>query len=341
MKVLLSNAFTGLPQTPGAERLKQNFCQLMSVLPVVSGIIFEHQSHSKDTIDISLRLSNKDGTLNYFIEQLSNNPNYDEIHASPAWKFICSFLSKFGNNFDDCWLEFDDEHLQKKVPSPSILINPCQEQLHNSVSNLINELTDLGHGDFSSRTLQNFSILTKSIASESFKEIEIHYVGIMVARGSSSIRCCIKIPLLKLKEFVEHHQLPINSTNLQRATHCHLLDYVNEVVLSIDIADQVSSRIGIEYPIKNPDSASSLYRLLADSYSLDCEWIWDIWKRDDPILSTLLRKRDIFTIPFLSEQKDHTYSTYSRRFNHLKLVFDRHSQVELKTYLYLAFGWYS
>lgn len=311
----------------------------MLALPMVSGIIFEHKYHIKDTIDISLRLSNKDRTLQYFTHQLSDNPKYKVIHASPEWKSLCSFLSNFDNNFDDCWLEFDDEHLQEKIPTPSILINPRQEQLDNNESNLINLLTDLGNRRLSSGTLQNFVTLTKSLESRYSEEIRIHYIGVMLARGSSSIRCCIKVPLLELEDFGKHYQLPITSKNLHRATDATLLDYVDEVVLSIDIADQISSRIGIEYPIKNPDSASNLHRLLADSYTLDCEWRWDLWKRDDPFLSTLLSKGIVSMIPFLSEQQAYTYSTYSRRLNHLKLVFDHDSKVELKTYLYLALGW--
>lgn len=117
--------------------------------------------------------------------------------------------------------------------------------------------------------------------------------------------------------------------------------YVDEVVLSIDIAEQISPRIGIEYPIQNPNSASKLYRLLTEKSNLNCEWIWGDWQRDCPLLSTLLSKGKISSIPFSLQHKNCLRSTYSRRLNHLKLVFNPPSQVELKTYLYLALGWYS
>ena len=324
--------FADTPMTAVTARMRTNFDALLTQLPPVPGVIFEQKSMANPSSDISLRLSSADGSLAFFLAQLTNNAEFKAIHTVSIWQRIVQFLTVYQGYFDDCWLEFDDADLQRDLPIPSVFFNPKQHWLNNNIESFIKAISLLaGHPvspDFSHRLLE----LTQHRATR------LHYVGIMLARGEDSIRGCINMPFRELPKFVEFHQLPLSAQRIEQEIHPDIAEYLDNIVLSLDIADGIKPRIGIEFAVSEHDQVAHLYRCLHQSplrTSINTDWDFAFWPGKSSQLTTALTSGRLSALA-----GDDKKIVYSRRINHFKIICDSASAPELKTYLYLALGWF-
>ena len=284
--------FDACNDLPIWQRSQDLLTALFNQIPLTSGIILEHDATLEST-DISCRLDSDDQSFVYFFTQLPNYPKF-------AHNDYLNRLKPSQHLIDTCWLEFDEKDIVSGAFDFSLFIRCKQPK-----DTLPTLQSILGEHQINIEWINE--LLSQS-------EVQLHFIGAMLSRADTGIRLCLP-----------RYQLGIDPNHLGRP----LTNPDNTIVLSLDIGEQIGSRIGVEFPVIDQQKASKQYANLSQQ---SAPFYADSWTRHSHELIEAIESNRSLTHP----QPDKPL-LFSRRINHFKQVFTQGTKLpELKTYLYLA-----
>ncbi|WP_263081071.1 hypothetical protein [Endozoicomonas sp. Mp262] len=325
-KIPFDNIFSDINHYWFTQNIYDATSKLFRHIPHVSGLLFEQHENHNQPCDVSIRLSDTDHSTDYFINSIRHTP----LIKSCVWQQLVHFFLSGKDTIEDYWLEFDAPDLEKSTPVPSVFISPKKRSSEINPAPLFLTLNNLPTERLPASSIR----LVNNILSD-FPLVKLHYLGLMLPRQEKSLRCCFQLPFIHLKSFINNHKIPLTDAQIEQATNIKLGKCVSDIVVSLDLADTVKPRIGIEYPVSNKQCLKPLYKILMDQES-GIHDDYTHWSKDSPELKPALSQGTVSTLP-----DTHKKLVYSRRINHLKLVFEPGKAPEIKTYLYLALGWYN
>lgn len=228
---------------------------LAQILPPFSYALLECRLGTVTSqVDLSVPLPNR--TINL----------PDTILIHPVWRRVQDLSQELADTNSSLhqtvrqlWLEFDVDGQSSKMPIPCIGLHLNQEAACNFQS-LLEIALKLLDNRVSSRLESNLKLCFDALPAEA----KIAFLGAMLSRQSDSLRVIINwIPPEHLSAYLSHIGWT-GSVNKLEEIISTISDFVDHIVLSFDVGDTISPRIGLECYFINPHRTEPHWQLFLE-----------------------------------------------------------------------------
>jgi len=338
------NLSTGLVDSKARQAIKQT----ARLLPAITRTLLECRlSANQNQVDLSQSFVEEDKTVlqSFFYRQQSIVPGWGKTkNFIGAWLDEQSLISEM---VAEIWFEFDlDLSSPEFLPVPGVFLSLKPESVagtrHEKATRVLEEITNILLENDATPELVNS---LKTSVERLPENVSPNYIGIMSSRKPASIRAQFSaFPQDAIVDFLKSIGLENIPDTLQSAIDM-AYRFFKSAVLCIDLAPNISNRIGLElfpavgiddedltpfidFIVSNgfcsPEKREGLLSWPGRTDPTNCPSHWP----DPLIIESFLRPADQFSV-------------IDRRINHFKLVCEPGHPVEVKAYLAFDHQWAS
>ncbi len=310
-----------------------------STLPTVSPLLFEVRLHNHSSaIDLSFPLPED---LRDYCPGITSSSMWEKILAFHEETLDGGLFHKIIGG-DVFWCEFDSDQMLRSPPLPCIFVDIIPEHKQTSdkspslamwISNVFSRLTSSVNSD-------HVLVVLERIIATLPLTVRISHLGVMLSRGKSDLR--INLSGWKDKDLISW--LSLHGFN-------DVADRLNEImrtsptvlvnpILTIDVAKQIHSRIGIECHPPTRKTNSDVNRWAREIlHWLDTQYYIQASQADAILEWTGYKKKRLHYIltPPVKDKDGARFIETATDLSHIKLVFDSEKPIEVKAYLLLNY----
>lgn len=323
------------PELVSPEALSR-ICALAQILPPFSLALLE------------CRLGADQSRVDFEVYFSRIAPSLPEIFLNhPTWRSfqeICQELieleSFLHQKVKHIWLEFDVDGQLAQVPVPCIFFSLNQETV-SEPQELIEMASRLLNHPVSSLFESNLRLSMNCLPAKA----RIIYIGAMLSRSNQAVRIVISgIPPEQLLDYLVQIGW-INPTDTLRSLVSNLSGFVDHIQLACDVGETVLPRIGLECFLLEQPKHEPRWQLFLD-YLVETglctpakqnalfAWPGFFQKASQPELwPNNLTWGDLFL-------GGRAFSIFTRKINHIKIVYQPGTFLEAKAYLGFAHKWF-
>ncbi len=269
-----------------------------------------------------------------------------ELRPDPVWQFLQDFClewvsptSWLHQGIERIGLEFDLDEESAPIPVPCLFwkFNPGM----GSVQNLLSIIRMLPTEPISSSSLESSLRLCAAAAPESAR---FSHLGVMLSRPTQAVRVNIRgIPGGELEDYLRQIGCGDGTETFSNLLDS-ISDFVDYIILALDVGEKVYPRIGLECFLNKQPSEEGRWQLFLDY--LEEKELCTPGKKD------ALLSWEGYSLPSSEHQlwlKNISWgdrflgaravSCFWRYISHIKFVYQP-SLLEAKAYLGFSHGWY-
>ncbi|BAZ30267.1 hypothetical protein NIES4074_27230 [Cylindrospermum sp. NIES-4074] len=264
----------------------------------------------------------------------------------PAWQVIQSLCQEWTDpssflyrSMNRVWLEFDVQDYSSEVPVPCIFL--CMnEQVALDEFHLFHLVSRVLNQGISANLKSHLQLCLNSLPEGA----KIQHLGFMLSRNPTTLRVNVAgIPIKQLSDYLQKIGWR-DSTDTLDASIADLSQWVDAILLTIDVGETIYPRVGLEcFLYQQPSQDPRWQKLCADLIDKGlCTEKKQTALLAWPGLSQKISEDDFWPANLtlcdrLLQGKAH--SVFWRTINHIKIVYHPEQPLEAKAYLAFAHSW--
>ena len=314
-----------------------------SLITPISAVGFEWRLAEDSTeVDYFIRADKEDGGDLIFAACNPDTSPDASLYNDPLWQRVKQFCqiwiqknSPLNQQVETIWLEMDNQELDKAQPAPCFFFEVSRQA--NKNPEWITELAlPTLYGQPVPQTTKN---TLKNCINHLPKFAHIAYIGTMLSRSTSPIRLCVKMEISDIVPYLKAIGWNHDTKQTAKVLNNLIKDFAENVVLTLDVQDNIMSRVGFEYkPAFRAKGWDVILERLVENdlcYAAQREALLS-WQEEPAELQDKEFRRQLTLIPPNELSEDNLPITI-RRLNHVKIDYYPDSSLKAKMYYGLIY----